>query len=320
MCVAAGLTLFEIGSIFTRNEDERMSDLDRLCVDAHENCTWQPGDDGSVSTTPSTPTSSVSGPLSSALVNLSNNMLPAVHEAEDRDDGDSPPIMFAFSKPGEAVSPTGVVGELSPFTPAMMNLHDDFGGLLTSFDILCKRSTGELSSSASPNTALRRSTGQLSADSNAIKHSPRKQSADVGRSEFGQQPLFVPPHRLEGFEPRRPAAPQSASGLNGGVRPCGQRSLARARRNAWRTKHGQGKLPAYPPLVPYTHPDQVFYAFTGLDDSQWQHFMQYIEHWVAVELRAGTWKRSTEAVVSNSCPVAFHGRLRYELKTKVSNE
>jgi hypothetical protein len=260
MCVAAGLTLFEIGSIFTRNENDRMSDLDRLCVDAHENCTCQP--EGSQCTTPSTPSSPVSGPLSSALANVSNSMLPAVYEGDS--DDDSSPIMFQFSKPGEA-SPMGAVGEMSPFTPAMISLRDD----------------------------------------DSVELSPAIQSFDGPHAEAMRPLQFM--HRL-GPSLGQPAAPQSTSGLHMCMPHGGQRSLARARRNAWRTKHGRGKLPAYPPLVPYTHPDQVIYVFSGLDDQQWQEFVHYIEHWVAMELHSGTWKRSTEAV-SNSCP-CFDGQLR----------
>lgn len=281
LCVAAGLTLFEIGSIFSREgAGDQISDLESLCIDARDNCLerWDrlgSGDQsGSGGTTPSAPASPVSGPLSSALAGMSNSVLPAVEEV-DSDDADSA-CMFKMSRQGGAASPCANLGDLSPFTPP----------------------------------ALPERGGQGSGDDGSgvgdwVEMSPAcSRFASVSPVPFQRPPPLsdVPP------------APQSASGINVSAAPpgaFGQRGLMRARRNAWRTKHGGGAMPAYPPLVAASHPDHVQRVFSDLTEGQWRDFMQHIEHWVASELQKGTWKASAGAgPIAGSCPVAFNDRLR----------
>lgn len=276
LCVAAGLNLFEIGSIFSREgAGDEISDLESLCIDARDNC-LESGDgnrsgeqSGSGGTTPSAPGSpDVSGALSSALAGTSNSVLPAVEEV-DSDDADST-CMFKMSRQGGAASPCAAFGELSPFTPPALpeRRGDDLGDWL------------ELSPACS-------------------------RFASVSPVPFAR-PLLAS---------KAPPAPQSASGVNIGNAPpgaYGQRGIMRARRNAWRTKHaGGGTLPAYPPLVAASHPDHVNRVFSDLTEGQWRDFMQHIEHWVASELQKGTWKASSGAgPIAGSCPVAFNDRLR----------
>jgi hypothetical protein len=282
MCVAAGLTLFEVASMFTRPETSEFvrSDLEIILMDAHNDCTClcdcDPVDSGR--TTPSLPSSPISGPLSAGLsagfTCSTSTVLPVVEEC------DTPhvlPYVFDVSASGESASPCMEFSCNGPCMPALL-------------------------------------TPQATADGASMSCSPEEHLFDPARLSSAARvaPQFFRP--LGDGNCMTPAAAQSASGMAITMGPAtwGQRGLQRSRRNGWRTKHGkQGNMAAYPPLVPGTHPDQVMYVFTGLTEAQWRDFMDRVEDAVGEELYKNTWKvsRMTGPLVG-SCPVTFNDRLR----------
>ena len=306
MCVAAGLTLFEIGSLFSRPENNgpgEPSDLELICMDAREDAVLSPDEPGdepfsSGGTSPSAPAS----PTSAGLNTFSMGALPAVKESSD-DDSDASDSGFMFN-----MGPSGNGGETSPCVDPVSRReraprrsgacdHDSCAGLFTPRGM-------------SP-------TRQSVSDADV---SPAPEHYPFLHTRFASAPFHTPylgramDASREGTAAQTPAPAQSASGVavSQGPATFGRRGLPRSRRNAWRTKHGQrGNMAAYPPLLPGTHPDQVNYVFTDLTDAQWKVFLARVEDAVDEELLKNTWKaQRMNGPMAGSCPVAFNDRLR----------
>ena len=286
MCVAAGLTLFEIGSLFTRPETGcKPSDLEVICIDAREEAMAAPAHTVAHSTASSsgrTSPSAPASPTSGAFNTMSAGALPAVEECDsDADSG----CIFNLSGGGEDRD----VHEASPLMFAMTPCDGGDGA------------DADADAGERPHGGARR-LARLS---------------DHTRFASFQFTTPVPQLSRESSDGHiaAPAPAQSASGVavSQGPATWGRRGLPRARRNAWRSKHAgrNGVLGAYPPLLPGTHPDQVNYVFTDLTEAQWRVFLEFVEECVSEELANGTWKASRmTGPMAGSCPAAFNDRLR----------
>ena len=299
LCVAAGLTLFEVGSIFTRPEgcpDRQVpSDLEALCMDAREEALA--ADSEHPSSSGNTSPSHCGSPVSFGFNVHSANTLPAVEECDsDEDSG----CLFNLSAGGEyprspprqstAAADKASTAELSPLmfpmTPRDGEAGADGGG-----------------------------SGGEHGDTAQLDLTPVGTEQPSGHTRFCSLPFTTPAYlrrgniSSDGDTTPTPAPAQSASGVAMSQAPAtwGCRGLPRARRNAWRSKHGaQRNMPAYPALLPGTHPDQVNYVFSDMSHAQWRVFVQKLEEYVQCELARGTWKaQRMTGCMAGSCPAAF---------------
>ena len=273
MCAAAGLTLFEIGSMMTRTDslgEQLPSDLEVMCIDARAEADASVPQSSLLQPSCFSPVHSLTSGI--ALPPLVEEREEGIFQLEGEVSGILMPQRSSYRNTesfGRGVSEDGSSARLgSPSSPFDSPKYGAFGGPL--------------------NCRLGSLPGWCTAPPPVRYHNKRSTTSYNARYPEDQ-----------------------ISFAESATTPVNTRTYQKHadRRKQWRTKqHARSSNRAmYPPHVSGEHPDLVNYVFRGLSEAQWGVFMAAVREWCEEELANQTWKQCVgNAAVAGSCPV-FRG-------------
>ncbi len=262
-CAAAGLSLSEIGCVCSRSMsgvEEEPSDLERLCEAARAAIDARSDEEEEEE-------EAVSGSEAQSGDGYPNNTQQQSAESGKPSryvSGLIPQeLVFELEDDLEATSSSAAVFA-GPHSPGAASSTDTTSGV---------PSCSPLDSEGASMLAELSIDGTISPVNSSLPGAPgprRRESSDIPRGPGLAKSFFPAREALAGYGSLHPAA-----------------GLRRVRRRSHSHKRGRSK---YPPLVRASGPDSVNCVFEGLDEEDWEEFMEEFCDAVDDALARGVWK------------------------------